>query len=1359
MNVRAFFLLWAFLTINGAVFAASPPDQSTIPPELERWKPWVLHGKEDRFCPTVYHSGDQYRCIWPSRLVLALDQKGGRFTQEWLVFKKGWVPLPGGPEHWPQAVTVDGKAMPVVGRMNAPSVQMAPGLHRLEGAFIWSEAPEMIHIPGESGVVRLTMHERPVDFPLLDKQGRLWLQKRKKPDTREEKVEVRIYRLLSDTIPMGMENHLKVNISGQPREITLEGVLLKNSVPMRINSPIPARLGTDGRLMIQARPGRWEITVMSRLEGPVHKIGPADNPYGREIWCFRSQNHLRMVKVLGMPSIDPTQTDIPQKWKRYPAFVVRSGDVMTFKEIRRGDPDPGPDRLDLKRTWWLDFNGQGFTIRDSIQGTMSRQWYLAMNPPCLLGRVSVDGIDQLITAQGKKGKPGVELRKGELHLVADSRCESSTRTIPATGWDHDFQSLTGSLNIPPGWRLLTARGVDVMPGTWFERWTLLDLFLVLIISLAVFKLWDWRLGLLALGTLALTYHEPGAPRLVWLHVLASSALLRFLPDNWFKRLISFWRLGAIVALLVIAIPFMVQQVRFGVFPQLERPGLSPWSLDRYRMAAPMAEQKALERPGISGKRKLKAPRKPKRYGRSEAVQQVLDYSGKQAVLAQDPNALIQTGPGLPNWKWRSYAMRWNGPVNRDQEVRLWLLSPAVNLLLASLGVLLLGALIFFLVDFRKWRMPAGSRASAAFGACLLLFLGFSAGEAESAEYPPAELLEQLRERLLKKPDCLPNCAESPRMDLNADSDSLRILFEVHAAVETAVPLPGATALWRPAQVSIDSRPATGLARDKAGLLWVLVPEGVHRVSLVGPIPPGNTLQLPLPMRSHRVTVQARGWNVQGVDKDGKVQDSLKLTRQEKALSTQPVKTQRLLPAFLHVERLLSLGLEWQVLTTVRRVTPPGTPVIVSVPLVPGESVTTPGIRIENKRALLHMAPMAREARWRSTLEAGTIIRLQAPQSVPWTETWTLDASPIWHCGLTGIPVIHHQDRSGHWRPQWKPWPGEEVTITISRPKAIPGPTKTIDETKVTLTPGRRFNKASLLLRLRSSRGGQHKITLPLGAKVQWLKVRGKSQPIKEDRREIIVPLRPGRQRVEVEWRESRSPSFLIRAPQVTIGKEAVNTSVIFEMPKNRWILVTSGPRLGPAVLFWSYLAVIILAGLGLGRVPWTPLKTRHWLLLGLGLTQVHPLAAVMIVGWLLVLGLRKNYPRPGGWFSFNLVQILIVAWTVAALIGLYVSIQKGLLGIPAMQISGNGSSDFWLRWTQDRIGPTTPQPWVFSFPLFVYRILMLLWALWLAYSLLKWLRWGWQCFSERGLWKKIRLRKGKREKGEAPPPLPSEGTS
>jgi len=161
-------------------------------------------------------------------------------------------------------------------------------------------------------------------------------------------------------------------------------------------------------------------------------------------------------------------------------------------------------------------------------------------------------------------------------------------------------------------------------------------------------------------------------------------------------------------------------------------------------------------------------------------------------------------------------------------VRLWLLSPFFNLILGFVRVLFLALLIFGLIGFKRWKIKAGSFAPAAVLLCMLLFPGLSAGETKSPLYPSPELLQQLQERLLEKPDCLPECADSPKIELVVKNDSLQILFTVHAAVKTAVPLPGPSAAsWRPRQVLLDSVPATGLARDKEGLLWILIPKGIQ----------------------------------------------------------------------------------------------------------------------------------------------------------------------------------------------------------------------------------------------------------------------------------------------------------------------------------------------------------------------------------------------------------------------------------------------------------------------------------------------------------------------------------------------------
>jgi hypothetical protein len=49
---------------------------------------------------------------------------------------------------------------------------------------------------------------------------------------------------------------------------------------------------------------------------------------------------------------------------------------------------------------------------------------------------------------------------------------------------------------------------------------------------------------------------------------------------------------------------------------------------------------------------------------------------------------------------------------------------------------------------------------------------------------------------------------------------------------------------------------------------------------------------------------------------------------------------------------------------------------------------------------------------------------------------------------------------------------------------------------------------------------------------------------------------------------------------------------------------------------------------------------------------------------------------------------------------------------------------------------------------------MLFWSLWLALYLLKWLKWGWQCYAAGGIWKKLPRRKKKIK----PPPIPKAQT-
>jgi hypothetical protein len=273
--------------------------------------------------------------------------------------------------------------------------------------------------------------------------------------------------------------------------------------------------------------------------------------------------------------------------------------------------------------------------------------------------------------------------------------------------------------------------------------------------------------------------------------------------------------------------------------------------------------------------------------------------------------------------------------------------------------------------------------------------------------------------------------------------------------------------------------------------------------------------------------------------------------------------------------------------------------------------------------------------------------------------------------------------------------------------------------------------------LRSSQGGQHTLTLPENAVLQSVAIDGQSQPIRLQGRKLSLPIHPGKQDFIVNWQEAEPVSTVMTTPLVDLGQGSVNTRLAISLGQDRWTLFAWGPRLGPAVLFWGVLIVIFMLSTGLGKIPLTPLKNRHWFLLLVGLSQIPLELAGIVIAWLIVLGWRRQRSPESAYF--NPLQVAIGGLTLLSLGILFFAVAQGLLDAPDMRITGNQSTAFNLNWYQDRSLSTLPVATLVSVPLMVYRLLMLAWSLWLAVALLDWLKWGWSCFASNGLWRKKML--------------------
>lgn len=1319
-----------------------------IPDELKPWIPWVLHGHQEELCPFLQGQPSDTVCQWPGELVLELAAEGGRFEQTVEVLADGWVKLPGGKTAWPQGVMVDGKAHPVLSQNEGPALFLEKGIHALAGIFKWSEMPEAVPVPLQTGLVTVSVNGQALTNPYRDESGQLWLASRDASgDNAKEELSLVVNRKVSDAVPLILTTRIDVAVSGKAREIKLPLPLPEGFVPMELNSPLPSRLEPDGSLRVQVRPGQWRVEIASRSLALVNElvlpksdaIWPAE-----ETWVFEAKPELRVVGVTGAVPVDPRQTTLAEDWKSLPAYQLEAGDKLAFEQKSRGNENPDPDKLSLVRTLWLDFDGGGYSFRDLIDANLRRSTRLEMGPDMKLGRVRIDGEDQFITILSDPNTPGVEIPKSMAKLDAEGRGDLRGTALPAVGWRHDFESVRGTLILPRGFLALAAWGIDDNSGTWLGRWTLMDLFLLFVFSLAGGKILGKRFGVLFFFALGLTLVEGGAPRWLWLAVLVFLALCRAITTGWLARVFRLLKYLSLIILILVCADFAVEQLRRGLFPVLdesyERGAFTMGGFGENEdymnnvnapLPAPKSEGFAMSKDDVN---RGNLAVQQQEGGSIQSLQMLKRKSYSYKV---DPTQRVQTGFGLPSWSGRSFSYSFSGPVTADHGFHVVLVPPFLNGVLAFLRVLLLTVVLLRFIG-RSLKPPHMTKTVKATVAALLLMVLTSPpvdAIVVKEDLPPKTMLDELRERLLERYLCAPNCATISEMDVVATEDGVTLTMSAQAQIETALALPGHSKDWKARSVTLDNLSAVVL-QDKDGTFWVKIPAGTHTVIARGQISDQNEIRIPFVEKPHRVTVSAPDWSISGLDKRGLVEDALTFHRLGNKKRTDNGGEQKIAP-FLEVHRHLSFGLKWEMQTTVSRKNASGQAVALDIPLLPGESVLTETVTANNSFVRVHLSPQAESISYSSSLPIGESLELVAAQTNDWVETWVVEMTPLWHAEFSGIPSVHPGQAGTAGERQWRPWPGEKLKIALRKPTGAPGPTVTVDKAELSLTPSIRMTASKLDLSVRTSTGGQYVVELPANIRMDSYALNGVNQPIRQEKNKVIFMLSPGSHAVTLAWTEDvgLTPSFT--TPEIRWQGDLVNATVNVNMPGNRWILWLCGPQIGAVVQYWGLLVLILIGAFILSRLPSSPLKVWQWILLLLGLTQTSVWEAGFVVAWLLFIGKCRSGFMPERAFAYDLRQLLMMLLTLVALAILVDGVHQGLLGYPRMHITGNGSSHDWLSWYQDRTDGMMPKAHILSVPILVYHLVMLAWALWLASSLIKWMKWEWQALCVGGLWRPL----------------------
>ena len=1334
-----------------------------IPPELAEWRDWVLAGHEYRRCPFLYTNAatapEDFVCAWPDTLEIDVAAAGGTFEQTWRIYgDEQWVPLPGDDEIWPREVTIDGNAWTVVLRDGTPSLRLPPGRHRIAGGFAWRERPAALAVPPRCGLLALTVDGQSVVLPKRE-EGRVWLA----PGEREEQVrdamEVNVFRRIEDQVPTRLETLFELSVSGGVREEQLGPALPDGFVPLALASQLPAQLAGDGDLTVQVRPGDWKILLQARAAEVLSEISlpePRHNLPSTEIWSYEANPRLRTTVPEAARPVDPSQVEAP--WD-LPTFRLQTGETLAIVERSRGKANTD-NEIELRRSLWLDFDGPGYTFADELTGVMRSTWRLAMTPPYALLAAQEQGHDLLVTESD--AGTGVEIRVAELDVNALGRIEGRG-AMPVIGWDTDVDTATMELNLPPGRKLLTAIGVDQAPLSWTGRWRLLDFFLLLIISVATARLFGRVPAAIALVALTLSFHLTGAPIWTWLNLLAAVALVRVAPEGRLLRAAKSYRLGSLALLLLFLVPFAIVQIRIALYPQLEPPthrraetfglfemlaGQRETTREELSHRSPGAAGSLITRPEADDGIALPSPPDIALQGvdsdEDDVVEERVVFGYLRYFARYGEDALLQTGPGKPDWEWTSYTLDWSGPVDATQDMRLvvlpsWLVSGLRLLSVVTLG--LFAAL--FAVDTlgRAWRWPEWRwfRWKNGAAAAVVLAVALAGTTSAYANTPATEVLDELERRLLEPPNCVPRCAEIVAADLRADADDLTIYLEVHARDAVAVPVPGSAAGWH-AQRIVAGGASLPAHQDTGGIVWTHLDAGRHTLTLSGPLPAGDTVEIAFPARPRVIAAESEHWFVTGIRDDTLPTGSIMLNRLRQTDEGAPAQWQTSrFPAFVRVERWFSLELDWRVDTTVHRLAPQVGAINIEVPLVAEEAVLAGDREVRDGNMVVAMDATQEMFYWHSSLPRQTPMTLQAAVDPPWHEVWVFRVDSTWRVDFEGVPESEREaNRSGRYA-ELQPRPGETLRLAISQPEGAAGETLAFDNVTLFTKVGTRRYRAHLKLDYRSTHGSTKTIQLPTAARLLSVAVDGQVESLRIADGELNLPILPGEHEVAVAWDGTldaglRIAGLRIATPAVELRAPASNIVSTLDLPADRWLLFTQGPDLGPAILYWSELVALILAALVLGRFAPTPLRFHHWLLLGLGFSTFSWLAFAGVAAWLLVHGSHELWRSGLSRLTYNLSQIGFGILTLAAFAAILTGIPNGLLGNPDMTVTGYQSTGHPLTWFTDQTTSALPEGTVWSLPLWTYKALILAWALWLSFALVRWLPWVWTRFSERGLW-------------------------
>ena len=1339
-------LIASLLVLAGALF--SYPQE--IPQPLIPWHSWVLDAHPEVDCPTDGTTGDRLACVWLSTLAVNVETSESPSASFRIVghaYTQSQVELPHAIARRPYSVQIShpdqGTKPGIVGldrEGGKPVVHVPKGAFVIDGMLRFETLPSVLNVPN-AAISTLRLDDTDVHQPRIE-DGKLWLSEPEQAQPAAHSVRIEVFRRLMDHIPQDLETTLKVIVEGNYRVINLGPVLPEGFRAYSIQSTFPVQVAENGDFHVQLGRGITEITISAisdSIQEEFHAVAASETWPDHEFWAFKPIEFNRSVAVSGVDPVDPNLVDSP--YDEYSNYHVTATRPLRLIDEIRGDPSPKPGQLNLTRALWLGFDGQVFVAQDFLNAKVNYHTRISSSYP--LGSVTVNDQERMVTAVDIDGQTesGIFL-SDTVSLVDSISAIDGTRKLSATGWNVDADSLQIDLNLPPGWKLLWTSGVDQVAYSWLSQWwNLWDIFLAVLVVIVVYRVAGPLLAVLVSLTLLFSYQENLLPALGWLTLGSLVLLHRTLGRDRLVRTQNFVYWTVLIPVAFLSLYVAATNVRQAVYPQLEQPNFGRWNLaqslgvearsdgsfiarNNFDLPSPLHETETLDIQLAEEETLL-------------VTGNIIDESELYPLTETLP--LVQTGPGEPYWKWHRVKLNWVGPVTSDQQFSITLLPPwMTRLVYFAVAALHLIILLFFILVRTENRdvVPPWIRK-------VLPFLAISLfATSANAAFPDQDLLDELAERLLEPPTCAPACSSLQRVSItNTTADLLELELHYTVQADSGVLLPMSN--YPTSLVSVDLRgEQLHMVRSSTGVVYLNVPAGSHVVTAKFELATLDQFVMDFPMAPAMMEADLCCWTKTTFVIGDEYQILFQRLKQE-VESNQVDSIDIELVDVVELKRVLILDRTPKLVNKVFRYGPVRQELALRIPSLPGERVISRSVSASEGYVNLLMEPGVDRVDWESEISLHDSLKLSVPEDATWSETWAIRGSDFWHYEVSGLPYAYANSVTTNFRPR----SGESLLINLSQPQVVAGQTLTIEHASLIVRPGLRSLNASLELDVTAGTSDELVVTLPDSSVLTGLTVDDVSKPIGTGNVANILVGR-GSSSYKLEWTADTSMQTFYRTPEVSISSAVRNIDLSMHIPRNQWILLLSGPRMGAAVLFWGVVIVTVGVALAMTRLANFPLTKIDAVLVAIGATLANIWALLFVVFWLLAIWWRgRNALETLSNTNYRLAQLGIGLLTVLGVLALFTTVLSALL-TPANMFVGPQSSPgmtfvstisagtLALSWYDDFSLGDLPRALVVSLPFWLYQLMMLGWSLWLVFALIRWIRQSFHVVSLPTYWRK-----------------------